>query len=120
VPFWLSNRRSRSLRRREATKRGATSAQRGICYLTRLRRAALDDLQHIDGITSECAVVASGVRIEGFRQITLCCLRSQDAKDAVEVTTVIHPRNAAWAFSAASGWQLGKFVAQESSSILEA
>jgi len=39
----------------EKAKRGANISQGGICCITRSRSAALDDLQHIAGITSERA-----------------------------------------------------------------
>jgi hypothetical protein len=39
----------------EKAKRGANISQSGMCCFTRSRRAALDDLQHMAGITSEGA-----------------------------------------------------------------
>src|SRR5690242_2873862 len=43
----------------EQTKGSAHIAQSGICYLTRLRGAAFDDLQHIAWVTSECEATVS-------------------------------------------------------------
>ena len=46
----------------EKAKRGAHISQGGICCFTRSRSAALDDLQHIAGITSERAATLSDWR----------------------------------------------------------
>ena len=46
----------------EKAKPGANISQGGICCLTCSRSAALDDLQHIAGITSECAATVSDWR----------------------------------------------------------
>jgi hypothetical protein len=46
----------------EKAKRGANISQGGICCLTRSRSAALNDLQHIAGITSERAATLSDWR----------------------------------------------------------
>ena len=40
------------------------------------------------------AVVACGVRTKHLGQITPRCSRAQDPEDAIENTTVVHPRNA--------------------------
>jgi hypothetical protein len=42
------------------------------------------------------AVVASGERTKRLRQITPGGAGSQDPENAIEDTTVVYPRNAAW------------------------
>ena len=64
-------------------------------------------------------VVASGVWAKRHRQITPRCSRSQDPKDAIEDTSVVHPRNATWLVQQhrpyGSPFIVGEFVAHNSS-----
>ena len=64
------------------------------------------------------AIVASGVRTEVVRQVAPGCPRSQDPEDAIEDTTVIHPRHAARLVRQhrldGSPFIVGEFVAHDS------
>src|SRR5215472_256980 len=64
-------------------------------------------------------VVASGVWAKRHRQITPRCSRSQDPEDAIEDTSVVHPRNATWLVRQhrpyGSPFIVGEFVAHDSS-----
>lgn len=65
------------------------------------------------------AVVASGVRAKRIGQIAPRCSRTQDPEDAVEDTTVVYPRNAAWLVGKrrryCSPFKIREIVAQDSS-----
>jgi hypothetical protein len=52
-----------------------------------------DPTPHASPPPANEAVVASGVGTERIRQIAPGCSRSQDPENAVENTTVVHPRN---------------------------
>src|SRR5262245_20739429 len=64
-------------------------------------------------------VVASGVWAKCHRQITPGGSRSQDPEDAIEDTSVVHPRNATWLVRQhrpyGSPFIVGEFVAHDSS-----
>src|SRR5262245_29883774 len=64
------------------------------------------------------AIVAGGVRTEVVWQIAPRCPRSQDPEDAIEDTTVIHPRHAAGLVGQhrlnSSPFVVGKFIAHDS------
>jgi len=64
-------------------------------------------------------VVASGVWAKRHRQITPRCSRSQDPEDAIEDTSVVHPRNATWLVRQhrpyGSPFIVGEFVAHDPS-----
>src|SRR5262245_16546107 len=63
--------------------------------------------------------VASGVWAKRHQQITPRCSRSQDPEDAIEDTSVVHPRNATWLVRQhrpyGSPFIVGEFVAHDSS-----
>src|SRR5262245_64060317 len=63
-------------------------------------------------------IVAGGVRTEVVWQIAPRCPRSQDPEDAIEDTTVIHPRHAAGLVRQhrldGSPFVVGKFIAHDS------
>ena len=64
-------------------------------------------------------VVASGVWAKRHWQITPRCSRSQDPEDAIEDTSVVHPRNATWLVRQhrpyGSPFIVGEFVAHDPS-----
>src|SRR5262249_13571224 len=64
------------------------------------------------------AIVAGGVRTEVVWQIAPRCPRSQDPEDAIEDTTVIHPRHATRLVRQhrldGSPFVVGKFIAHDS------
>src|SRR5882724_5024634 len=65
------------------------------------------------------AVVAGGVRTKHVGQITPRCSRAQDPEDAIEDTTVVHPRNATRLVRQhgldGNPFMIGEFVAHDSS-----
>src|SRR3954452_15210570 len=69
----------------EQTKRGANIAQSGICDLTHSRHAALDDLQHIAGVTSECAATVPDWRQKFLQHVIQTFLHRTVAQTAADI-----------------------------------
>src|SRR3954465_5475854 len=72
----------------EQTKRGPNIAQSCICDPTRSRRAALDDLQHIAGVTSECAATVPDWRRKFLQHVIPTFLHRTVAQTAADLASL--------------------------------
>ena len=99
-----------------ADNRGVDHLDRGIMGS---RKCVYDSTPDASPPPPNESVVAGGVRTKHVGQITPRCSRAQDPEDAIEDTTVVHPRNATRLVRQhgfdGNPFMIGEFVAHDSS-----